>query len=324
MSTTSARPPPGLDWETYVAWLVSEHGGVAPLAERLVEARRGAESIESVERALRRLRARGVLDGGTWGQRLLHRFGLPPDVEGRLRWMGSYHTRFSDLPRGVCLDHLASWDRAPIAASRGRVWLLLGRAGVALRGRDFDLAESLVSEAGAGAPRGQALAELALAEVYLATKQRRTPTLTIDEAEAALTGADVHPDDHACMVARIADHRAFHLNIARRPDPHAALALYEALPEVGPAFAVFRRASGVAWSSFKLGDHTRALASARLAEEAAGDGGFMRLRAMALNLLVRLLPGEEGARHAARARAIAAHLDDEELRVRVERAERDR
>ena len=121
MTTPSARPPPGLDWDTYVAWLVSEHGGVAALAERLVEARRGAESIESVERALRRLRARGVLDGGTWGQRLLHRFGLPPDVEGRLRWMGSYHTRFSDLPRGVCLDHLASWDRAPIAASRGRV-----------------------------------------------------------------------------------------------------------------------------------------------------------------------------------------------------------
>lgn len=309
----------------YVGWLVARHHGVAALAERLIEERRGRESVESVERALRRLRARGVRDGGTWGQRLLHRFGLPPDIEGRLRWMGSYHTRFSDLPRGICLDHLRAWDHAPVAAARGRVWLWLGRAGVALRGRDFATAAEAVTAARATHPQGQARCELALVEAYLSNKQAdgaRDDLLA--EAEAALTAPDIDAEDRACLTARLVDHRAFYLNVGPAPNPAAALALYTALPEEAPAFARYRRASGVAWSRWKLGDHANALHHAHIAAEAAGDGGFVRLRAMALNLLARLLPSDEGARYAARARAIAQQLDDEELRVRTDRAERER
>lgn len=55
------------------------------------------------------------------------------------------------------------------------------------------------------------------------------------------------------------------------------------------------------------------------AVEAAGDGGSLRLRVMALGLLAATLEGEavEAARQ--RAAAIAERLDDEALRVRIER-----
>lgn len=48
----------------------------------------------------------------------------------------------------------------------------------------------------------------------------------------------------------------------------------------------------------------------------AGDGGHLRLRAMALTMLGRILGGEEGASIRARAAAIVKALDDEALRLR--------
>ena len=55
-----------LTWDRYVAWLVDEHGTLAAVADRLAAARGYAEGVETVERALRRLRQRGTLDGGAW------------------------------------------------------------------------------------------------------------------------------------------------------------------------------------------------------------------------------------------------------------------
>ncbi|XXY45960.1 hypothetical protein WME91_38750 [Sorangium sp. So ce269] len=65
-----------------------------------------------------------------------------------------------------------------------------------------------------------------------------------------------------------------------------------------------------------------ALGKARRSREAcrhAGDGGHMRMRAMALNMLARIVGGEEGAEARRRAMAIANELEDEVLRLRFER-----
>jgi hypothetical protein len=127
--------PAGFSWGEYVAQLVDEHGSLAALALRLAELASTPEDSASVERALRRLRQRGNLGGGDYGRRLLRAFGLPRPIEARVRWMGVYHSRFTDLPRSLCQDQLRVWDRPPVSESRARVWLELGQASVALRGR---------------------------------------------------------------------------------------------------------------------------------------------------------------------------------------------
>jgi hypothetical protein len=48
----------------------------------------------------------------------------------------------------------------------------------------------------------------------------------------------------------------------------------------------------------------------------AGDGGHLRLRAMGLSMLGRILGGDEGEAIKARALAIVTSLDDEGLRLR--------
>ena len=54
----------GFSWDDYVAWLVSLHGSLAGAAERLSALRGYKEDVGTIERALRRLRARGQRDGG--------------------------------------------------------------------------------------------------------------------------------------------------------------------------------------------------------------------------------------------------------------------
>ena len=54
-----------LDWATYLDGLVAEHGTLAAVAERLAAARAYRDDVESITRALRRLRARGTRPGGT-------------------------------------------------------------------------------------------------------------------------------------------------------------------------------------------------------------------------------------------------------------------
>ena len=141
------REPEGFDWAAYVGWLVERHGTLAAVADALAAERGHAETQGSIERALRRLRGREGRDGGTWGLRVLRRFGMPDDVTSRVRWMGQYHTRFSDLPRALCLELLRPWDRPPVSESPARAWVQLGLAGVALRGREHERARACLRQA---------------------------------------------------------------------------------------------------------------------------------------------------------------------------------
>lgn len=60
-------------------------------------------------------------------------------------------------------------------------------------------------------------------------------------------------------------------------------------------------------------------AYARLAEQHAGDGGFVWFRIMALNLLARMLPEAEASSIRRRAETLSKLVEDDDLlrRVRV-------
>src|SRR5262245_25772790 len=75
-----AGPPPGYSWGDLVEALVTSHGTLTQVAWKLVERSDASDDVASVERALRRLRTRGQLDGGSWGTRLLRVFGVPQDA----------------------------------------------------------------------------------------------------------------------------------------------------------------------------------------------------------------------------------------------------
>ena len=106
-----------LDWSAYVDWMVGVAGSLAAVADRLAAHRGYRDDAGSVERALRRLRRRGTRDGGTWGARAIAVFGLPDAVHQRVRWLGQYHSRFTDLPASVTADLLRElgYDAAEIA-----------------------------------------------------------------------------------------------------------------------------------------------------------------------------------------------------------------
>lgn len=310
-------------WAEYVAWVVERHGSLAAAAERLAAHRGYKDDAASIERALRRLRARGQRDGGTWGARALAAFGLPEAVDARARWMGMYHSRFTDLPVPLCQDLVRLWDRPPVSDSpAGAVWLALAHASCALRGSSSAGAEPHVRRARASARHAppEARAELLLVEAFMASRGdlARVPPL-LAEVEPLL-GEPMPAHDRACLFARWIDHRGYELNKARpgrAPDPAGAEALYRLIPTDGaPPFALCRRASGLAYARWKQGFLDEGAALAREAVRHAGDGGHLRLRAMALTMVARIVGGEEGVGARGRALAIAASLEDEALRLR--------
>ena len=301
------QPPAGLSWGELVEGLVDEHGTLTAVAWKLIE---HGDDVASIERALRRLRGRGQLDGGVWGQRVLRVFGVPKTIEDRLRWMGLYHSPFNDLPLALCLDQLRLWDRPPISESRARVWLALGHASCALRQQQFAVAREHAQRVSSDDAAAQIEAQLILA--YIASR------LGGGDVDAMLAAIEIPPSlpDAVCFEARLVDQRAYALN--KRGEHAAALALYEGLPDadVHP-FASYRRDAGRAYGQYRAGNMARAIELAQRAIEHAGDGGYTRLRAMGLLLIVKLgAPGD----HLARARAIATRLDDAELLARVTRA----
>jgi hypothetical protein len=305
--------------------LVDTHGSLAAVAVRLGEERGHREDPESIERALRRLQARGQKDGGAWGQRVLAVFGLPGPLEARARWMGTYHSAFAQLPVAVAQDLLLPWDRPPVRESSARAWIRLAHAGLAMRVRDVDAGLAHLAHAGAAAPHAGpgAIVEHRLGVASIAS--RRDPKAVdalLAEAEDALAAVPAAlADDIACWRARLVDQRGWTLN--RRPrslDDHArAEALYRALPDDGaPPFARCRRANGLAWSVFKQGRREEALALARYSAEIAGDHGSLRLRVMALSALAQFQEGtEEGLRARARANEVAARLEHADLAWRM-------
>jgi hypothetical protein len=319
--------PAGFSWGEYVAQLVDEHGSLAALALRLAELASTPEDSASVERALRRLRQRGNLGGGDYGRRLLRAFGLPRPIEARVRWMGVYHSRFTDLPRSLCQDQLRVWDRPPVSESRARVWLELGQASVALRGQELGRAELHLRRArAAGSPELAAQIEIALVEGFLASRQRAPERVAKALAEAGLRLAHADglaADERACLHVRWIDQQAYQRNHppdGSPPDLRGALALYASLPreDLHP-FVSYRRDAGLAYAQYRLGDPVAASVLARAAIGHAGDGGYLRLRAMGLQLLAKILGPEAGASAQARALAIAGRLEDEALLGRISR-----
>lgn len=315
-----------MTWNDFVGALVDAHGTLTAVAWRLVEHADG-DDVASVERALRRLRARGQRDGGTWGQRVLRVFGVPAPIESRVRWMGLYHSPFNDLPVALCLDQLRLWDRPPVSDSRARVWLHLGHATCALRVRDRDTAElhaRRAREALAALPAAYDAAriEAALVEAFIASHDgagdRGEVTAALDRAEQLLASATLSDEDRDCFRARLVDQRAYQLN--RAGGHAAALALYEALPAVDRhPFASYRRDAGLAYGYHRTGRTADAIAAAARALEHAGDGGYIRLRAMGLVMLASI-QGDAGGPARERARAIATRLGDTELLRRIDRS----
>ena len=106
-----------MTWAEYIGWLVDEHGSLAAAAQKAAGTEHDAASVE---RALRRLRLKKYGNGGDWGRRLLRTFGLPKQTADRVRWMGLYHSRFTDLPVDLCLDQLRAWSRPPVSESTAR------------------------------------------------------------------------------------------------------------------------------------------------------------------------------------------------------------
>lgn len=324
----SGQPPAGvaLDWGEYIDGLVAEHGALVALAERMAALRAYQEDVESICRALRRLRVKGAASGGVWGDRLLRTFGLPQPVDERLRFMGQYHSRFVDLPLPLGLDLVRLWDRPPTNQSAdGRVWLSLARATLDLRARRFDEAREHLHTARALAPSDPAAAiELALALGVLDTREHpdATPACldAVPDLLATLDGAD-----HDCLHARYVGQLAHALN--HRGELDRALELHRALPDAATThpFARSRRANGLAYSHHRRRERDLALDHARRAATYAGDAGHVRLRAMALLMISRVAGGTPEAEDArARAEAIAAMLAEPTLQARVRAAGRDR
>jgi hypothetical protein len=320
-------------WDDYVDALVREHGSLAAVAARLAEARAWREDVESIARALRRLRGRGARPGGVWGTRLVATFGLPQPVEARLRFMGSYHSRFVDLPVSLCTDLVQLWDRPPTSESRiGRLWLSLARATLALRAGD--LARAKADLRTARAVSGEDIAggiELALAEARMAGDEQSAPATL---ARIRAIGAEIArlPAGHEadCLRARWIGQESYALN--RQGDLARSEALLRALPDEATTapFARSRRANGVAYACYRRGALPEALDEARRAVRFAGDAGHVRLRAMALLMVARIAARDHATREGemeaddarTRARAIAIALEDATLLARCDASAR--
>jgi hypothetical protein len=318
---------PAMSWREYIASLVLEHGTLAALALKLSLAEGVEADAATVERALRRLRTKEHQDGGQYGRWLLRTFGMPQAVEHRAKWMGVYHSRFTDLPVSLCLDQLRLWDRPPLAESRTRTWLELGFATCALRLDDLAGARAHLTRARGGHGTCAARIETRLLDAYLASRRKDggQARAILEEIEASLHDPELEADEKACLAARWLDQRAYqHLHPAgtSAADIDAARRLYERIAtRDAPFFAACKRESGLAYVCFRLGDAGRAVEHAENACRHAGDGGFVRLRIATLGLLAHILGAPRGDAVRARAMRAARYLEDEDLLTRLGRAE---
>ena len=308
----------GYSWAELIANLVEAHGTLAAVAAHLAESRAFAEDVESAERGLRRLRSRSG-DGGVWGARVLRCFGLPSAVTDRLRWMGQYHRRFTDLPASLCIELLRPWDRPPINQSNARIWLVLAHLNLVLRRRDDPTALLVVARQLARQASPVAQAEWGLLQAFVDSRYDRHAADALLKTTEHVISQVTGPHDRACLFSRWIDQVAYPLNrqTDRPPDHKAALALYSRIPEDGPPFARCRRENGLGWTTLKLGDRIAARHHAQASVEAAGDAGSLRMRAMALNLLAKTSDGPAAQNARSRAAQIAAHLEDEALASRI-------
>lgn len=294
-------------------------GGWTALAEELV--RRGGataqmpDNLETIERGLRRLARRGDQPGGQYGRWVERFFGVPPELASWLRWLGQYHSRFADLPVSLRRRQLAHWDRPPFSEAAAGIWIDLSMASVGLRLDDAALRDTRL--ASARRKLGRASVAAVLEHALLSARIEDPGVRWLDEAQPHLDDPSLSPIDALCYRARYLDGRAY----ARMRDGgtfEEGRALYEAIDaHSGVPFVAFRRAMGLGYCAWKLGDPETGERLALEAAEHAGDGGFVRLRSMALNLASRVATGARSEAYAARAEAIGARLEDEDLLIRV-------
>jgi len=324
-----ATLPAAFTWDEYIAAWTKDHGGWTQLADALI--RRAGDAVDipqdpqTVERGLRRLARRAHQSGGQYGRWMLRFFGLVSPVEELVKWMGQLHTRFSDLPAGLRLEHLTLWNRPPVAESPASCWLQVGIAHVHASRADAEACTQALQRAERLASRAGAAAEI---EVSLSRAQLETDAgdhaaaqARMQEIARRLQAEALQPADDRAYRARLQHLRALHHTrplAGQAPDLRQAQALYESIDEDPYVpFVSSRKAAGLAYCAWQLGDLAEAVRLAERAVEHAGDGGLVRMRVMALNMLSRTLHGARATSVNERAQRMAMLLEDEELRDRV-------
>jgi len=324
----SSLPPAGLTWAEYIERWVDDCGGWLPLADQLIH--RAGERVEvpsdpqTVERGLRRLAKREHKPGGQYGRWMMRLFGVTSPIEQWVRWLGTYHARFADLPSGLRLEQLSLWNRPPVSESPLACWIHIGIASAHHSRLDLTACEHWMARAErqAGAAGAAAQIEIALLRGELATSRGDHAAAEQQEIaiEALLGTAALPATDELPYRARLAAARAARFTRPPdgvAPDLHSARACYAAIPESAIPFVAFRKSVGLAYCAWKLGELAEATRLAQRAVDEAGDGGLMRMRVMALNMLSRILEGPSAAAVNERARRMAVALEDEDLLRRV-------
>lgn len=321
-------PPAGLTWAEYVEQWVHDRGGWLPLADQLIH--RAGDRVEipsdpqTVERGLRRLARREHKPGGQYGRWMMRFFGVTSPIEQWVRWLGTYHARFADLPSGLRLEQLALWNRPPVSESPLACWIELGVASAHHSRLDHEACEHWLARAArhVSAAGPAAEIELALLRAEIATT-RGEHAAVADHARAieqhlgaaTLPAADELP--YRARLAAVCASRFTRPPDGIAPDLQRARAHYAAIPDADIPYVAFRKHLGLAYCAWKEGDVDQASRLVQRAVDEAGDGGLVRMRVMALNMLSRILTGDAAAAVTARARRMATVLEDEELLRRV-------
>jgi hypothetical protein len=326
--SADSLPPAGLTWGEYIERWVNDCGGWLPLADQLIH--RAGNTVEiaadpqTVERGLRRLAQHGHKPGGQYGRWMLRFFGFTSPVEQWVKWMGIHHTRFADLSSGLRLQQLALWNRPPISESPLGCWIDVGTASAHYSRLDLAGCQHWLERAERRAPSAglDAEMEVALVRAQLAMEvgDHAAVDRHCDSVEQLITKAQLATNFEASYRARLHHQRAVRLTNSNAAEPELferARALYAAIPVSPVPFVRFRKAAGLAYCAWKLGSLEEAARLAEEAVEAAGDGGLVRMRVMALNMLCRVSSGARAVALNERARQMATALEDEDLLRRV-------
>lgn len=313
--------PSTLVWRDVVDHVVRSQGGWTKAADelgrRLHLAGQNTPDLTTIEKGLRRLAGRKSDSGGQYGRWLLRYFGIPADIERQLRWIAQYHSRFGDMPTSLRLQHLRLFDRPPVAESAHIAWIHVGMASAHHRRREHDeCAERLAaarSKASNAGPLAVLEAELLAARIATDRDSRREAMHIFEAIEPLI---DANDAEHLPYRARLHAQRAFHLTrpLDGEPDVEAARELFLAIPEATHIpFVDYRRTAGLAYCSWRLGDVEEGRRLAKLACVHAGDGGLIRFRVMALNMLAKMSEPDEATALRARAERLASSIEDYHL-----------
>jgi hypothetical protein len=199
-------------------------------------------------------------------------------------------------------------------------WIEVGMASAHLGRLDLAACAEWLSRAEKHEVEPAAEVEIALVRAVLETERGDRPAARkcLDRADRRL--ADLAVTEALPLRARLHDLRAQHCTrptLGDQVDIERARSWYANIPESEVPFVAFVRNVGLAYCAWKLGDAEVAATLAQRAVDAAGDGGLVRMRVMALNMWSRVLSGEAAVAVNDRARRMAIALEDEDLLRRV-------